>query len=403
MRQRTHGVSLRAVLERVFADLPRQGVTDLPITGGASIAVPATRTSEDRSRMRQKVLDELARRRRQGQPAAVGARIGAVSGRTADIVIDGGLFGPLGQYPAAPGPTRPVALNNSVRRVETRARPDVRELVKTAYCALMRRLPEDHVILNPIANAEFIVRCRDLGATVPEVVLNRTLLNNRKAKRHTDVVREPVASLEAGVFDQIGHAVEIAASLVQRESVVAGRGLPSVDDILCGPELRSSFGAYVRALYADVDIVNCHLVLLAYRKSGPESAHRLARVDIPEPLFTAPLGSLDPSDVPETCGFYRVLCKRKPIFVSGTANLRQRILRHLPARGDGFLPGSVPFDVDGPVSFQVFAAPKDWLPRRADAVARSMRIDEYPDLNWREKGALFADQDRIVCRMAKVG
>ncbi|MCW5766122.1 MAG: hypothetical protein KIT68_09120, partial [Phycisphaeraceae bacterium] len=217
------------------------------------------------------------------------------------------------------------------------------------------------------------------------------------------ILREPVQGLGRGLYDEIGHAVEIGASLVQREWFATGRVLPSVDDILCAPELRQAFKTYVQTLHHGADIVSCHLILLAYRKSGRESAQRLASVDIPEPLFTAPLRSLDPDDVPEGCGVYRMLCKRKPIFVSGTANLRQRILRHLTAAQEGFLPASLPFEVDGPVSVQVYAAPAQWLPRRADAVARSMRIDEYPDLNWREKGALFADQNRIVTRCAAVG
>lgn len=403
MRQTTQGVSLQAVLERVFADQPRHGGTACANTNGTSIAVPATRTSEDRSRMRQKVLEELARRKQARQGAAAATVESTIAFDSSATRAQQSLF--PADAPAGGDRLSAVQCFHAVTapRVGARSRGDVREVVATAYRSLMRRLPEDHVVLNPIANAEFIVRCRDLGATVSEVVLNRTLLNNRKAKRHADILREPVQGLGRGLYDEIGHAVEIAASLVQREWFATGRVLPSVDDILCAPELRQAFKTYVQTLHQGADIVSCHLILLAYRKSGRESAQRLANVDIPEPLFTAPLRSLDPADVPEGCGVYRVLCKRKPIFVSGTANLRQRILRHLTATQEGFLPASLPFEVDGPVSVQMYAAPAEWLPRRADAVARSMRIDEYPDLNWREKGALFAGQSRILTRCAAVG
>jgi hypothetical protein len=403
MQQKTQGVSLREVVRRAFATLPEDGAGACGHPKVESPVVPFARTAGDRSRMRQKVLEELARRKqaRRETEAAIVEPKGAPEASAAQAQPS--LF--PGDASASDERLSPVKCLQAVAgpRVGTRSCRDVREVVAAAYRSLMRRLPEDHVVLNPIANAEFIVRCRELGATVSEVVLNRTLLNNRKAKRHADVLRESVAGLEHGVYDQIGHAVEIAASLVQREWFATGRALPSVDDILCAPELRHAFKTYVHALCERADIVSCHLVLLAYRKSGRESARRFASVDVPDPLLTAPLQSLDPDDVPEGCGVYRVLCKRRPIFVSGTANLRQRILRHLATRDNGFLPASLPFAVDGPVSVQVYSVPSQWLPRRADAVARSMRIDEYPDLNWREKGGLFAEQSRVIPRRAAVG
>jgi len=403
MGHKTQGFSLQAVLDHVFADQVRHHVSGCDNHASASTVVPATRTAEDRSRMKQRVLEELAYRRERAQATVNARRAAPAIAPASSDQSPATLFAVVDDSAPSRVPDHTKRARASAPRIGGHVRTDVRELVATAYCSLMRRLPEDHVVLNPLANAEFIVRCRELGATVPEVILNRTLLNNRKAKRHADVLREPIAGLQHGVYDQIGHAVEIAASLVQRERYAAGRILPSVDDILCAPELRHAFKTYISALYDGADIVSCHLVLLAYRKSGRESAQRLASVDVPDPLFTAPLRNLDPSDVPEGCGVYRLLCKRKPIFVSGTANLRQRILSHITKKKHEFLPAGLPFAVDGPVSVQVFAAPTGWLPRRADAVARGMRIHEYPDLNWREKGALFSDQGRVVTRCAAVG
>ena len=403
MRQTTQGVSLQAILDQVFAGEARQGDAGCPSGNSGSVAVPATRTSEDRSRVRQMVLEELARRKQARDDSTATATEPKIASESCDAHIEPCLFAG-GASVSNEGPCGAQPLNG-VRAPGYGAGPqtDVRALVATAYRSLMRRLPEDHVILNPIANAEFVVRCRELGATVSEVVLNRTLLNNRKSKRHSDILRESVAGLETGVYDHIGHAVEIAASLVQRKWFAIGRDLPSVDEILCTPELRDAFKTYVTALYQGADIVNCHLVLLAYRKSGRESAQRLASVDVPDPLFTAPLRSVDPDDVPESCGIYRLLCKRKAIFVSGTANLRRRILSHFANHSGEVLPEGLPFSVDGSVSVQVFAGPSGWLPRRAEAVARSMRIGEYPELNWREKGVLFTDRSRIVARCAAFG
>ncbi|MCW5766110.1 MAG: hypothetical protein KIT68_09060, partial [Phycisphaeraceae bacterium] len=177
MRQTTQGVSLQAVLERVFADQPRHGGTACANTNGASIAVPATRTSEDRSRMRQKVLEELARRKQARQGAGEATVEPTIVPDTSTMQVEQSLF--HADAPVCRERRSAVQCSHAVAapRVGARSRGDIREVVATAYRSLMRRLPEDHVVLNPIANAEFIVRCRDLGATVSEVVLNRTLLN----------------------------------------------------------------------------------------------------------------------------------------------------------------------------------------------------------------------------------
>ncbi len=400
MQQKTPAVNLREVLRHAFASLPAGEVDACQAGSETSDVVPVTRTAGDRSRMRQKVVEELARRRSESKSTVDGARGSPAESPAPSAEGEQGLFGEVGGSAMARPESGIGSRPASAARVRLRASTDVRELVGQAYRSLMRRLPEDHVILDPLANAEFIVRCKELGAKVSELVLNRTLLNNRKAKRHADVIREPVAGLAVGMFDQIGHAVEIAAGLVQRKWVADGHEMPSVDDILCHPELRHSFGDYVTALHEDVDLVAGHLVLLAFRKSGRESARRLARVDAPARLFSTTLQALDPADVPEGCGVYRLLCKRRSIFVSGTANLRQRMLRHILRGSELLLSDRVPFEINGPVSVEVFPGPPHWLPRRADAVARSMRIDDNPDLNWREKGMLFSSQSCLVPRVA---
>lgn len=402
MRQNTLRVSLREVLRHAFASLPEWRDTAGEATEPTSVVVSVTRTSEDRSRMRQIVIEELARRRQQSQEAK---RLTDDSGAAAldATVSEPSLFGIASE---AVGPGSVSAGTPSLvraRRVARGLNVDVRELVATAYRSLFRRPPEDHVVLNPRANAEFIVRCRDLGATTSECALNRTLLNIRKSGWNTGLDREPVAVLSRETFDRIGHAVEIAASLVQRECDAVSHTIPSVDDILCSPELRQRFGTYVTSLQGGVDIVDCHLALLAFRKSGRAPAVRLAEVEFPERTLFATFKSLDPHDVPDASGVYRLVCKRRPVFVGGTANLRQRLLRHLEHAGEAFLPDTIPFEVDGLLGVEVFKAPPNWRPRRVEAVARSMRIEDYPPLNWREKSTLFAPQSCVVERRAEVG
>lgn len=308
MKQKTSGVDLRSLLREAFVLLGDEPASTQRQAPAAVSPVLVQRTAEDRSRTRQMVMEEVARRCEQTQPAAERAEATDTCPQPRRVQTDTGLFGNLDAAPAACSNGHVGSVNGSMRRAARRVNTDVRELVATVYGSLLRRLPEDHVVLNPLANAEFIVRCRELGATVPEVVLNRTLLNNRKAKRHADVLREPVKRLADETFEQIGHAVEIAASLVQREWFEVGHAVPSVDDILCDPEQRRALSVYVSALRDNVDPIDCHLVLLAFRKSGREAAARRADLATPERSLFVPLRSLDPDRLPKGGGVYRVLC-----------------------------------------------------------------------------------------------
>lgn len=410
MQQKAQGVSLRGVLRQAFASLSASececpaGRIDTPAV------VPLARTAGDRSRMRQKVLEELAQRRVRRQSTANGSSGATPPAQESLSAGDVDLFGRVEEPPASSAIDLHAIAPSVSPRVLRGARSDLRDLVEMSYRSLMRALPEEHVILNPLANAEFIIRCRKLGATVSEVALNRVLLNNRKAKRHADVLRAPVCRLSAGTFERIGHAVEMAASLVQRERFAVTNAIPSVDDMLCDPEQRRALGVYVSALHEDVDVVDCHLVLLAFRKSGRETSARLAGLSLPERSLFAPLRSLDPSDVPECGGVYRVLCKRRPVFVSSAPSLRGRLREHLERGGAELLPRSLPFQIDGPLSVEVFKLPKVAPRSELAALTRRLRLARTedhvvapPDLNWRETGALFGSHECVVRRHAMAG
>lgn len=373
-------------------------------SGGASTPPDQSDwTSADGSRLINKVREELARRRQQQRENGGDAPSQSPLPPTASKAPEAGLFGQTQTELATPE----AAMRNPGRRfgriAKPRAHTDIRALVEACYRSLMRPLPEEHVILNPLANAEFIVRCRDLGTTAPEAQLNWTLLNNRKAGRHADVTRKAAPRMSAGAFDRIGHAVEMAASLVQRERCKAGWSIPSVDDMLCDPEQRTRLGNFVRAFHGNVEPIDCHLVLLAIRKSGKEASTRAAGASLPQRTLFAPLRSLDPSDVPEMGGLYRFLCGRQPVFVGSSISLRSRIRGHLQNGGNRLLPDSLPFQIDGPIHLEVFELPPEAPKADYVALSRSLRLREDPrqmrippDLNWREKGALFPSKSNIV-------
>lgn len=290
--------------------------------------------------------------------------------RAKSAVSQGGLFGDDAVGPAQPS-----------RRNATRS---LGEIASHAYLAMLRVMPEDHVVIDPEANQEFVSRCRLLGAGVSEFLLNKALLNVRKAgKSHRGIERGSAPNLDRGVFDRVGYAAEMAARLVQMRAIEAGADHPTVDRILCDPMLRDLFDEAVCGIAPGFSIYEYRLAALAYRKSGRESAVRLGQTSVPDwEVDDAPFHSLDPDDAPAVPGIYRIDAGSQTLFVSATLNLRSRLLAHL-AVGDRqtLLPPTLWDPPRGKLMVRWFEAPATWKPRRADAVALRIKASEKAMFN----------------------
>lgn len=251
------------------------------------------------------------------------------------------------------------------------------EIVSRAYLSMFRALPEDHVVINPDANCEFVSRCRLHGASVPDLALNQTLLNLRKSGKHRGVERGIAPCLDREVFDKVGFAAEIAARLVQIQSLEAGGEKPTVDRILCDPILRQEFDNAVQGVAPGFSLYDYRLAAFAYRKSGRESSVRLGLTSAPAwDVDDAPFRTLDPDDAPGSPGIYRVDAGSRAIFLSATLNLRARLLAHLAA-GDrqSLFPPSLWNQPKGQLVVRWFAAPAEWQARRTEAVAQRLKTE----------------------------
>jgi hypothetical protein len=172
--------------------------------------------------------------------------------------------------------------------------------------------------------------------------------------------------------------------------------VPSVDQILCDPDLRGRFDQYSTSLLRDVDAYELRLALLSFRKSGRFSSVQLADVTLPKASLHVALSSLDPDDVPATPGLYRLTCNRAAVYLGGTLNLRARISSHIQAAGSALIPPVWPFEISGTLRLEVFRAPAAWHPRRIEAVARKLRISQRPALNLREFGVAVDNNDCLL-------
>ncbi|MCA9032238.1 MAG: hypothetical protein KDA66_15585, partial [Planctomycetaceae bacterium] len=179
---------------------------------------------------------------------------------------------------------------------------DIRGLVSQAYLSMFGGIPEDHVVIDPCANSEFLARCRLLGVHASDYELNHTLLNVRKAGWHTDITRTLVPALSRSTVDKIGYAAEMAARLVQIEIRDAGGEIPSVDRMLCDPELRNVFDSVVVSLNPGFSIYEYRMAAFSFRKAGRVS--NLASVTLPDWQLRAPLRTVDIDDIPTGPGMY---------------------------------------------------------------------------------------------------
>lgn len=253
------------------------------------------------------------------------------------------------------------------------------QVASQAYLAMFRAMPEDHVVIDPEANQEFINRCRLLGAGVSEFLLNKALLNVRKAgKWHRGIERGSAPNLDRVVLDRVGYAAEMAARLVQMRAIEAGADHPTVDRILCDPTLRELFDEVVCRVAPGFSVYEYRLAAFSYRKSGRESTVRLGQTSAPDwEVDDAPFLSLDPDDAPAAPGVYRIDAGSRALFVSATLNLRSRLLAHLAVGNrQTLLPKSLWDPPRGKLVVRWFEAPAAWRPRRADAVAQRMKVEE---------------------------
>ena len=249
---------------------------------------------------------------------------------------------------------------------------DLRGIVSHAFLSMFDGMPEDHVIILPKLNHEFLSRCRLLGAETSDYALNKTLLNVRKAGWHAGIQRTRPSPIERRTLDQIGYSAEIAARLVQchAQSIDPHQQTITIDQMMCDPDLRMLFDSFAAELVPGYSLYEYRLAAFNFRKTGRASTYRLASDDynVLDWELTAPLASLDPHDVPHKPGLYLIREGNKPLFWSSTLDLHGRVLEHVSyAEGRTFLPQSIE-GVHGKLNIRILSQPTGWSDRKTEAV-----------------------------------
>ncbi len=250
--------------------------------------------------------------------AAPAARPAPVAARTGDAGV-------------LPGFESAVAAITS----ESKRREREKELVLQAFRDVRDGRSPDYVIAAPDLNPLFLTRARELGVERPDVEVNLMLYGARKASKLKDDPTTKEYRLPRQVLPFV-FASEWAIRHLQRELLTAANHEPSLDDILCNPELASRFDAVAARIKPGFSPLEYRWAALGLRKTGRQTAGELS---IGFPLNQQlPLFDLDPRDVPETPSLYLIQAEDKPLYVNATDNLRAQILRHRDCAGQTLVP-----------------------------------------------------------------
>ena len=173
-------------------------------------------------------------------------------------------------------------------------------------------------------------------------------------------------------------ASEWAIRHLQRERLVEANQEPSLDDILCNPELARRFDAVATRIKPGFSSLEYRWAALALRKTGRQKPAP-AVVDFP---LTVQLNlfDLDPADVPSAPGLYLIQADDRALYVNATDNLREQIKRHYESAGKLLVPDWLAA-ARGPATRLSFAAVQVSLPRLKEArIARVAALQPWLNL-----------------------
>lgn len=218
---------------------------------------------------------------------------------------------------------------------ESKRREREKELVLQAFRDVRDGRSPDYVIAAPDLNPQFLARARELGVESPDVEINLLLYGARKASKLKDDPTTKEYRLPKQVLPFV-FASEWAIRHLQRELLTAANHEPSLDDILCNPELASRFDAVAARIKPGFAPLEYRWAALGLRKTGRQTAGELS---IGFPLNQQlPLFDLDPADVPATPGLYLIQAEDKPLYVNATDDLRAQVIRHRDCGGQVLVP-----------------------------------------------------------------
>jgi site-specific DNA-methyltransferase (adenine-specific) len=240
--------------------------------------------------------------------------------------------GPSGQG----GPQNPPAVPATPKKKS----PFVESLI-TAYVDVRgaELHSTDRVIADPDLDARFLERCRSLGAAGSDFELNHRLFNARKAKLLADVLTAKKFVIPRPSLDQFLFASEIALRMLQDERSDPGGQLLSLDRIICDPELAKEFDKIAGRLAPGFSPLYYRWGAIGLRKAAGRIRAEAERAEQPRFDMLGRVDKISTGELPAAQGLYLISAEERPLFVGNTANIRQRVERHIQIGEGTILPG----------------------------------------------------------------
>lgn len=193
--------------------------------------------------------------------------------------------------------------------------------LEEAFLAACDSYSEDRVVCDPELNLRFVSECRARGLDEPVAVLNRSLLNLRKAGRLSGLRRSKPTRFKNE--DQYRFAAEMAGRYLERRERL------SLDSVLCDPDLAAVFDITAGSLAPGFSSLQYRWAALNLRKARQFRPELLSRVAPPLEIIHYRAEDVIMSHLPVTQGVYLLFDGQRLLYVGEAKNLRLRIKKHL--------------------------------------------------------------------------
>ena len=207
--------------------------------------------------------------------------------------------------------------------LDAETRREVKDVVRLAYLKVYDGWSTDEVLLQTELNDQFLAECRRRMPDIPSFDFNWTLLNLRKAGGLRDI---SATKRRRDNSDAYLHAAEIAARFLEDRYSV------NTDRVLCDPKLRAEYDKEAKKVAPKVEpylLRKASLTLRKSRRLQPELVLRVA--DWKKDIIALPAADAEqqPDKVPAQPGVYIFRDKTGYLYIGESANLYDRVKKHL--------------------------------------------------------------------------
>jgi hypothetical protein len=197
------------------------------------------------------------------------------------------------------------------------------EKVKKAFIEVRDGRSPEFVICNAVLNEKFLAAARRLGVKASDAEINTELINLRKQCKLIDCRTTRRKKRDPGLKDY-QNAVLNVTRLLERQ---CGK---NVDDIICDPQTRSQFDAFMQFMSPKTPAFEAQYAALSLRKSNrlkPEPVGQVIRAVCSSIKCLQDLEEQS-GDLREAPGVYIFFEERTTLYAGKADNLRSRITDH---------------------------------------------------------------------------